>query len=251
MTAPLAAGQPPPAARRRGARRTGTGVHSAGAFPSAPILGGATAVAPAPALGAGLPVNFNGVSSLDSAVTNFQQEFEPPDQGLCVGNGFVVEMVNAAYTVYDETGKALAGPFNVNGPFGEGLTEFTSDPRCYYDQADNTWFATILAINKGETGSTLDIAVNTSGDPRTVWTDYRIDTTGTGAHHSPRGAGCPCFGDQPTLGIDGSNLYVTTNQFSLATEQFDGAQIYAFAKKDLLAESSTVHFVHFGKLRSR
>ena len=34
--------------------------------------------------------NFDGVSSLDSAVTNFGAEFEPPDQGLCVGNGFVV-----------------------------------------------------------------------------------------------------------------------------------------------------------------
>ena len=33
--------------------------------------------------------NFNGVGSLDSAVTNFGAEFEPPDQGLCAGNGFV------------------------------------------------------------------------------------------------------------------------------------------------------------------
>src|SRR5579863_6362814 len=32
--------------------------------------------------------NFNGTSSNDSRRTNFDQEFEPPDQGLCVGNGF-------------------------------------------------------------------------------------------------------------------------------------------------------------------
>src|SRR5258708_27012951 len=32
--------------------------------------------------------NFDGVSSLDSAITNFGAGFEPPDQGLCVGNGF-------------------------------------------------------------------------------------------------------------------------------------------------------------------
>ncbi len=33
---------------------------------------------------------FNGVSSHDSGITNFGAEFEPPDQGLCVGNNFVV-----------------------------------------------------------------------------------------------------------------------------------------------------------------
>ncbi|MDQ6722414.1 MAG: hypothetical protein M3003_16700, partial [Candidatus Dormibacteraeota bacterium] len=39
-----------------------------------------------------LLANFDGVSSLDSGLTNFGAEFEPPDQGLCAGNGFVVEM---------------------------------------------------------------------------------------------------------------------------------------------------------------
>jgi hypothetical protein len=75
-----------------------------------------------------LLANFNGVSSRDSAVTNFGAEFEPPDQGLCAGNGYVVEMVNSAYTVYRPNGSVVTGPFNVNGPFDEGLTEFTSDP---------------------------------------------------------------------------------------------------------------------------
>jgi len=202
-----------------------------------------------PALGAAaLTANFNGVSSRDSAVTNFGSEFEPPDQGLCAGNGFVLEMVNSAYTVYSPAGKALAGPFNVNGPFNEGLTEFTSDPRCYFDASEDTWFATILALNKEETASTLDIAVNNSGDPRKPWTVYKLDTTGLGGKGGPHEPGCPCFGDQPTLGIDADNLYVTTNEFSIKGEQFNGAQVYAFAKKDLSSLSSTVHFVHFAKL---
>jgi hypothetical protein len=194
-----------------------------------------------------LPVNFNGVSSRDSAVTNFGSEFEPPDQGLCVGNGFVVEMVNSAYTVYDTAGKPLAGPFNVNGPFEEGLTEFTSDPRCQYDAATNTWFAIILSINKEENGSLLDIAVNNSGDPRTPWTTYKVNTTGRGPGGGPKHPGCPCFGDQPKLGIDGQNLYVTTDEFSILGPQYNGDQVYAFAKKDLVA-LAPVHFVHFDKL---
>jgi hypothetical protein len=193
--------------------------------------------------------NFNGVSSLDSAVTNFGQEFEPPDQGLCVGNGFVLEMVNSAYTVYRSDGSVVTGPFNVNGPFNEGLTEFTSDPRCYFDAATHTWFATILSINRESTASSLDIAVNTSGDPTTLWTDYKIDTTGIGGKTGPKHTECPCFGDQPTLGIDSHNLYVTTNEFSILGPQFNGAQLYAIAKKDLVALSPKPHFVRFANLK--
>ncbi len=237
--------QSAPLARPRGARRfrLARPSQAARALPSASVAAPAKS-APAQSLLA----NFNGVSSLDSAVTNFGQEFEPPDQGLCAGNGFVVEMVNSAYTVYDESGKALAGPFNVNGPFGEGLTEFTSDPRCYYEPAHHTWFATILGIGKGEESSSLDVAVNTSGDPRTVWTDYKLDTTDT-PKHGGHGKGCPCFGDQPKLGIDASNLYVTTDEFSILGPQYDGDELYAFALKDLFAGAETLHFAHFSGLK--
>lgn len=55
-----------------------------------------------------LLTSFNGVSSLDSEVTNFGARFEPPDQGLCVGNGFVVEPVNSAYTIYRTDGSVVA-----------------------------------------------------------------------------------------------------------------------------------------------
>jgi hypothetical protein len=230
------------AARPRGARHPGH--RATGAAPALASGGAPGAAAPAAAPAAAAPlVNFDGVSSRDSANTNFGQQFEPPDQGLCVGNGFVLEPVNSAYTVYDETGHALAGPFNVNGPFDEGLKEFTSDPRCYYDAADHTWFAIILAIGPGEETSSLDIAVNTSGDPRTLWTAYKIDTT------DPHGKECPCFGDQPKLGIDAFNLYVTTDEFSILGPAFNGDQLYALALKDLVAGAAGIHFAHFSKLK--
>ncbi len=225
------------AARPRGARRR----HQHGA-PGANASGPAAA-SPAPGAAAAPLVNFNGVSSRDSAETNFGQEFEPPDQGLCVGNGFVMEPVNSAYSVYDESGRLVAGPSNVNGPFDEGLREFTSDPRCYYDAADHTWLATILAIGPSEESSSLDIAVNSSGDPRTPWTAYKLDTT------DPHGNGCPCFGDQPKLGIDAYNLYVASDEYSIRQETFDGDEIYAFALKDLVAGMPALHFARFSKLK--
>lgn len=192
--------------------------------------------------------NFDGVSSLDSAVTNFGAEFEPPDQGLCVGNGFVVEPVNSAFTIYRPNGSVVTGPFNVNVLFQEGLTEFTSDPRCYFDKATHTWFATILFISADNTEARTDIAVNSSGDPTKPWTVYHIDATDDGTRGTPVHVGCPCFGDQPLLGIDDENIYVSTNEFSILGPQANGTQIYAISKRDLIKGAADVHFVQFENL---
>lgn len=193
--------------------------------------------------------SFNGVSSLDSEKTNFDQEFEPPDQGLCVGNGYVLEAVNSAYSIYRTGGARIRGPFNVNDLFDEGAAEFTSDPRCYYDAPTHTWFAVVLFLNSSFTASRVDVAVNTSGDPTTLWKQYQIDTNDDGRMGEPSNRGCPCLGDQPLLGIDQDNLYISTNEFSLAGSEFNGAQIYALAKSDLVAAKPRAHMVHFGHLR--
>jgi hypothetical protein len=192
--------------------------------------------------------NFDGVSSLDSAVTNFGAEFEPPDQGLCVGNGFVVEPVNSAFTIYRRNGSVVAGPFNVNVLFDEGLLEFTSDPRCYFDKPTHTWFATILFISADNMEARTDIAINSSGDPTTPWAVYHLEATDDGSGGTPVHAGCPCFGDQPLLGIDSQNIYIATNEFSILGQQVNGAQIYAVSKRDLINDAANVHFVQFENL---
>ena len=168
--------------------------------------------------------------------------FEPPDQGLCKGNGFVLEAVNSAYRIYRTSGTSLRGPFNINDLFNVGGKEFTSDPRCWFDPATGTWFATILFINDSSTASSLLIAVRHDPDPRGLWNEYSIDTT------DPGGNGCPCFGDQPRLGIDQTNLYVTDDEFSILGPQFNGAEMWAFDKSELVAGVASPHFVRFAQL---
>ncbi len=256
--ATLAPGQggplaPSSAGVSHGARRLPRPALAAAPITAAPLA----AASGLSAAAAPLLANFNGTSSRDSAVTNFNQEFEPPDQGLCAGNGFVADMVNSAYTIYKPNGAVVSGPFNINGPFDEGLTEFTSDPRCYYDSTTNTWFATILFISGGDFGSSfgetshLDIAVNSPngptvngnpGDPTNPWIVYQIDTTDLGDN------GCPCLGDQPRIGIDSQNLYVSDDEFSINGPEFNGGEIYAFSKKDLVGLEPSVHFVRFPHL---
>ncbi len=192
--------------------------------------------------------NFNGVSSLDSELTNFNAEFEPPDQGLCVGNGFVLESVNSAFTVYRTNGTVVLGPLNVNVLFDEGLTEFTSDPRCYFDPSTNTWVAIILFIRADNAEARTDIAVSHSGDPTRPWTVYHLEASDDGTSGQPNHTGCPCLGDQPLLGIDSTNVYISTNEFPIVANGFNGAQIYAISKKQLFGLSAQTHFVHFDNL---
>ena len=182
------------------------------------------------------------MSSRDSQVTNFEQTFEPPDQGLCEGNGFVLEPVNSAYRIYRTTGKSLRGPFNINDLFNVGGKEFTSDPRCWFDPRTQTWFATILFINDSSTASSLLIAVRHDSDPRGLWNEYSIDTT------DPTGNGCPCFGDQPRIGIDQTNLYVTADEFSILGPQFNGAEMWAIDKSNLVNGVESPHVVNFPNL---
>ena len=193
--------------------------------------------------------HFNGVSSLDSQVTNLDAKFEPPDTALCEGNGFVLEPVNSAYRIYRTNGTSIAGPFNINDLFGLGKLEFTSDPRCFYDPTTNTWFVTILFIATTPAGKFADssamyISVNPSGDPTTAWTTYTIDTTHPGA---PASFQCPCFGDQPRLGIDAFNLYLSTDEFTINGTNLNsnGAHLYAVAKRDLVRLKDEIHFAHF------
>ena len=239
--APAAATPSTPQVVPRGARRLPSGHFSATeAVPGAPASAGAAAAA-ATATGSPL-VNFNGVSSRDSQFTNYQAKFEPPDQGLCEGNGFVLEPVNSAYRIYRTTGMSLRGPFNINDLFNVGGKEFTSDPRCWFDPTTQTWFATILFINDSSTASSLLIAVRHNPDPRGLWNEYSIDTTDLG------GNGCPCFGDQPRLGIDQTNLYVTADEFSIPGSQFNGAEMWVIDKSDLVAGVASPHLVHFANL---
>jgi hypothetical protein len=196
---------------------------------------GAAAAAPALA-------NFNGTSSRDSQFTNYNLEFEPPDQGLCEANGFVLEPVNSAYRIFLTSGKSIRGPFNVNDLYNVGGKEFTSDPRCWYDPATTTWFSTILFLNDTGTAGALLIAVRHAKDPLGLWNEYSIDSTDLG------GRGCPCFGDQPRIGIDQQNLYVTADQFSIQGPQFDGGELWVIDKAGLVAGQPTVKFAHFGGL---
>lgn len=191
-----------------------------------------------------------------------QFSLEPPDQALCVGNGFVVESVNTAFRVRSTTGTNLTSAIPLNaffgiapeivrpsGPYGP----FTSDPKCYYDAPTGRFFLTLLEIDvNATTGDFGDkthtlLAVSKTSDPTGDWYLTSIDTTDDGTNGTPSHAGCPCLGDQPLIGADANGFYISNNEFSLAGPEFNGTQLYALSKTALESGTAT-SAVHFADL---
>jgi hypothetical protein len=196
--------------------------------------------------GAG-PGSFNGISHLDQRTAGGGNQFslEPPDQGLCVGNRFVVETVNDAVRVFSTAGAPLTPTQTLNGFLGLApaivrsqplvFGPFVSDPKCYFDVQTQRFFLTALAIaTDPATGAfqqhtDVFIAVSQTANPTGTWNIFRLDTTDAGHQN------CPCLGDQPLIGADANGFYVSTNEFGPIPSfaNFNGAQLYAFPKTAL------------------
>jgi hypothetical protein len=202
--------------------------------------------------GAGTVHNFTGLNSVDQfnaygGAAHGGFVLEPPDQGLCTGTlaGFgssvVVEIINDVVGFYTRSGTLVAGPFDLNTFFGENPALNVSDPRCLYDSTTQTWFfSAVIYTNDLFTDNHTDVLVlNGSSASKAV---YSIDTR----FNSNTAGGCPCFGDQPKIGIDNNNVYISVDQFnSPTTTDETGADLIALSKSQLVAESNTVNSAEF------
>jgi len=179
---------------------------------------------------------------------------EPPDQGLCVGNGYVVEAVNDVINVFNTSGQSMLPdntatnivsgfPTDVNHAvdlnsfFGYApainrstgaRAQFVTDPSCLYDSATQRFFVVVLTLETLSNGSFtgknhLDLAVSNTSDPTGAWTIYRIPVQNDGTDGTPD-HGCalnddgtghgPCLGDYPHIGADANGFYITTNEYA-------------------------------------
>jgi hypothetical protein len=211
----------------------------------------------------GQPLSFDGLDHFDQRTASNGNQFsgEPPDQGLCAGNGYVMETINSAIRVYRSNGTPASGVAAFNEFYGYPPAinrttgrygPFMFDPSCMYDRGVNRWFhVTDTLAQDPATGdftgrNWLDLAVSRTGNPLGAWTFYRIPlnddgTQGQPNHHCDGG---PCFGDYPHIGADSHGVYITTNEYSFFGDQYTTAQIYALSKDELAAGSSNPQMAH-------
>jgi hypothetical protein len=214
-------------------------------------------------------LSFDGLNHFAQRTANHGNQFslEPPDQGLCAGNGYVLETINDVMAVYDNAGNKLKGPVDLNTFYGYPAAinrstgvrgQFVTDPSCYFDRADQRWFHVVLTLetfpgNGRFTGQNhLDLAVSQTADPRGTWNIYRVQVQddgnlGTPNHHCSTGPypvkptyPSACLGDYPHIGADANGFYITTNEYSFFGPEFKAAQVYAFSKQALARGAATV-----------
>src|SRR6266699_1642839 len=210
-----------------------------------------------------------------------QFSLEPPDQGLCVGNGHVVEVVNDVFNVFSATTGAsllpentatniVAGfPRNVNHAvdlnsfygYPPAINRSTgvrgpevTDPSCIFDAQTQRFFVVALTLDPQVGGpcqgvlscvNHLDLAVSQTSDPTGSWNIYRIDVTNDGTNTGGVNPG-PYLGDYPHIGADANGIYLTTNAYPWHENGFSGAQVYALSKAQLAAGAASVTMQHNG-----
>jgi hypothetical protein len=214
----------------------------------------------------GLVQSFHGLNAYDQRYANGGNQFQvvPPDQGLAVGNGKVLEVVNDVLRVYDTSGKPLTGVEDLNTFFGYAAQvnrdtgdqgPFVTDPSAYFDQPTQRWFVDALTLDVDTSGNYLgtdhiDIAVSQTADPTGGWNIYRLavqdDGTQGTPNHGDASYGGPFFGDYPHIGADGNGIYITTNEFQLFGDgSFRAAQVYAFSKTALASGAASLPVAQF------
>jgi len=219
---------------------------------------------------------FEGLNHYQQRYSNGGNQFsiEPPDQALCVGNGYVLEAVNDVMNIFNASGQSVlpdntatnivaAFPRDVNHAvdlnsfynYAAAINRstgvrgpFLTDPTCLYDAATQRFFLVVLTLNTNPDGSYtlvnhLDIAVSATSNPTGSWNIYPVDITGHGTNTGGVNAG-PYLGDYPHIGADANGFYITTNAYPWLHNGFAGAQIYAFSKAQLAAGSASVTMVH-------
>ena len=228
-----------------------------GVLSQATKLSGGSGITPT---GARLLKSYDGISEYDQRTTAGGNQFtvEPPDQALCVGNGYVVQGVNDAVRI-DTTAGKRGGVMSLNAFFHLPVTidrtktppvygPSTTDPTCVYDSSTKTFYFVILELALTPSGdytgaNSIDIAV--TKNPMGSWRIYRMPVQDDGSEGTPVHPNCPCIGDYPHIGFDRYGFYVTTNEYPFFTDGYNSAQIYAFDKAALGRGSRTIYVTQF------
>jgi hypothetical protein len=204
-----------------------------------------------------------------NAVTSTPFTVEPPDQGLCAGNGYVVEMLNQGeMQVYSSALKPVSGVVSLDNLMGLTTKGWSSggDIMCQYDSANGGhWFITQIVSATPESANGPfggcfvgkpdtcyeGIAVSRSNNPLGAYYVYFLNANqvnndpGSISNPSPTSADVGVLlNDFAKTALTGNAFLVFYDEFNLVTGALNGAQEFAFSKTALEHGLSTINVAY-------
>lgn len=203
---------------------------------------------------AGGATGVKGLDAVDSArhTANIYKDVEPPDQGLCAGNGYVVETNNIGEILIYNTALRRKSPvISLDTVMGLGARQWSSggDPSCLYDPSNGGhWFYTeIVSASPESKGGAFvgcfgavanscyeGIAVTDGSNPFGPYHVYFLN-----GNYNPKEPGAPyLLNDYAKIASTRDAFMLFYDEFPLKTPGvgggfFNGAQQFAFNKTAL------------------
>ena len=168
--------------------------------------------------------------------------YYPPDNALAAGANVVITAENDAIQITTLQGtnpqtESLATFFGSVMLSGYFLT----DPRVLYDSVHHQFVVAVDEVSNDLTTSNILLAVSRSDLATTslASTNWQFEWAST--THTLNGA--TTWADQPLVSVDGTNIYVSTNQFS-ASGTYQGSVLSVF-DDGLFTNGSTSNLVNW------
>jgi hypothetical protein len=193
----------------------------------------------------GATTNPDALNAVDDAATQpYIGAVEPPDQGLCAGNRYVVEVLNQGeLQVYNTNLQPVSGVITLDSLMGLTGIGYSSggDIQCLYDYANGGhWFITqFVSTNSEQAGGPFTgcfagapdacregIAVSVSNNPLGAWNVYFFDPNQV---NNDPGKGS-LLNDFAKIATTRDAFLLFYDEFPLSTGGFNGAQEFAINK---------------------
>lgn len=150
---------------------------------------------------------------------------DPPSPDIAAGPRHVIEVVNARWRTTDKCGLPRQ-----DGSFSDRLGSYPSDyyfdPKVIFDAWDGHWLMAICGFRVVTEESFIYLLVSESNDPLGRWWYY------------PLGFNLPSesWSSSPDLSTDPDAIYITSNQWSFSTGNFQGSNIRVLKKTEVYLE---------------
>ena len=189
----------------------------------------------------GEPGSHNGIEPKTSFGGVGANGFIPPDPNIAVGKndpvtgvGYIVQLVNSQFAVFDKAGKLITGPVSLSSlwsslPGGGGCaTNNAGDPVVQYDAAADRWLVTQLGSTSGPTYSEC-IAVSQDNNPSHAYNLYSYSFDNNLNDY-------PKFGVWPTAT---NSAYLASYNLFANGQNAAGAKLCAYDRTAMLAGATS------------